>query len=145
MKQRRPSFPIVAVAATAIAVVVATFLHPGALQTTGAVLAAVVSIAVTVEYLVLVPMSRNPGAKRLVGLLVAIDLLLLVSVLRYFLHNYPYRTEILTLLFWGLFAAMSYLGWHVWKDQIEGARAYRDKHKKKQPREESNDRDTIGR
>lgn len=114
------------------AIAVAAILHPGPMLVAGALLAFTISCTVTIEYAILVPLRKNPGAKRLLGLLTAIDLLLLSSILRYFFADYPFRAEFLTLMFWALFFALIYLGWHIWMDQLEGARAYRRNRRQEQ-------------
>ncbi|UXE04762.1 membrane protein [Arthrobacter phage Shambre1] len=91
----------------------------------GAIAAATISVLVTALYMVLVPLKHNNGAKRLVGLLIAIDALLVTTLVNYFFREHvPLRREIVTAEFWALAFALAYLGWHIWKDQYEGARRY---------------------
>lgn len=135
-KPLRPYAPAIGMT-IAGAVVAFSVLAPIPMMIIGALLASAVSFAVTIEYLVLVPLRRNPGAKRLLFLLTAVDLLLLVSILRYFFKDYPFRTELLTILFWFLFLSLVYLGWHMWMDQLEGAKAYlRNRDKEQAGREQ---------
>lgn len=123
-KPLRPYAP--AIGLTIAGVVLSTSLmYPRLMMIVGAIMACIISITVTIEYLILVPLRKNPGAKRLIFLLGAVDALLAVSIARYFFDNYPFRMELLTVLFWALFFALLYLGWHIWMDQLEGARAYR--------------------
>lgn len=90
----------------------------------------IIAVGVTIEYAILVPLRQNPGAKRLMFLLLALDAILLATVLRFVLgDDYPFRQEIIGVLFvLVLPVSLAYLGWHIWKDQIEGAREYRRSH-----------------
>lgn len=128
-KPLRPYAPAIALGVAA-AILTATAFHPVPMMVAGGILAAVICMAVTVEYLVLVPLRKNPGAKRLAFLLTALDLLLWLTVVRYFFRDLPLNRELLALMFWGLFLSLVYLGWHVWMDQLEGARAFRAEQKK---------------
>lgn len=122
-KPLRPYAAPIAVAGAA-AITITTAFHPVAMMVAGGILAATICMLVTVEYLILVPLRKNPGAKRLAFLLIALDLLLGLTVVRYFFRDLPLNRELLALMFWGLFLSLLYLGWHVWMDQLEGAKAY---------------------
>ena len=125
-KKLRPYAAPIAIAAGA-GIIIASLLHPLPMMVAGGILAGAISVAVTIEYLVLVPLRDNPGAKRLAFLLVAIDLLMGLTIVRYFFRELPLNRELLAIFFWGLFLAVLYLGWHVWMDQLEGAKEYRRK------------------
>lgn len=85
------------------------------------------TLFVLVEYLILVPIRRNAGAQRLSFLLAALLALLVLTVLRIFFGDYPGRITVLAVFFYLLTFAMVKLGWHIWRDQVEGARKYRNK------------------
>lgn len=88
-------------------------------------LATGVTLGVLVEYLVLVPLHKNAGAQRLAFLLAVLSAMLILTVIRIFFGDYPGRVTVLAVFFYLLAFAMAKLGWHIWRDQMEGARRYR--------------------
>lgn len=87
--------------------------------------AALTCVGVLVEYLILVPLRKNRGAKRLVFLLSVAVVLLGFTLGRIYLGDWHGRYEAISAGFVVLAACFIYLGWTIWTDQHEGARAYR--------------------
>lgn len=100
-------------------------------STIGSVFALVASLAVTIEYLVLVKLRGNRGAQNFFALLVTLDAILVLNAARIFLGDYPLRIPLITAGFYVFGFALVAIGVSLWRSTTDGARAARTARLKK--------------
>lgn len=100
-------------------------MHYALISFIGVTFAAIVSIAVTIEYPVLVKMRDNIGARLFFALLLSLDALIGLTFIRAFVGDFPFRVGLVTFFFYILGATIATIGVLIWKYQREGAASSR--------------------